>query len=121
MHKPESILKNGIHKIVWNFERQMDHYILARKLDLVLTKQKRTCHLVNFAVEVDHKVKIKENEKIDKYLDLARELKKLWNRKVVVISISILGTDPKGLEKRLMELRSEEQSKPSRYNIAKIG
>ena len=31
---------------------------------------------MNFDVPVDHKGKIKENEKIVKYLDLARELKK---------------------------------------------
>ena len=31
---------------------------------------------MDFAVPVDHKVKIKKIEKIDKYLDLARELKK---------------------------------------------
>ena len=39
-------------------------------------QKKRTCQIVNFAVLVDHRVKIKENEKIDKYLELARELKK---------------------------------------------
>ena len=32
--------------------------------------------MVDFAVPDDHGVKLKENEKKDKYLDLARELKK---------------------------------------------
>ena len=32
---------------------------------------------------------MKESEKIDKYLDLARELKKLWNMKVMVIPIIV--------------------------------
>ena len=43
------------------------------------------------------KVKLKENEKKDKYLDLARELKKQWNMKVTVIPIVIgtLGKSPK--------------------------
>ena len=31
---------------------------------------------MDFAVLADHRVKIEENEKRDKYLDLARELKK---------------------------------------------
>ena len=35
--------------------------------------------MVDFAVLADHRMKIKENEKTDKYLDLARELEKLWN------------------------------------------
>ena len=36
----------------------------------------RTCGIVDFAILADHRVKLKENEKRDKYLDLAEELKK---------------------------------------------
>ena len=39
-------------------------------------KKKRTCRIVDFAVPAGHRVKLKENKKKDKYLDLARELKK---------------------------------------------
>ena len=55
--------------------------------------------MVNSAVLVDHWVKLKKNEKTDKYLDLARELKKPWNMKVTVIPIviGVLGTFTKGL------------------------
>ena len=42
---------------------------------------------MDFAVQVDHKVELKENEKKDKYLDLARELKNMWNMKVTFIPI----------------------------------
>ena len=31
---------------------------------------------MDFTIPVDHRIKLKENEKKDKYLDLARELKK---------------------------------------------
>ena len=53
------------------------------------------------AVPVDYKVKLKESEKKDKYHDLARELKKLWNMKVTFIQITIgaLCTVTKGLIK----------------------
>ena len=40
-------------------------------------KKKRICKIVDFAVTADHRIKLKEREKKDKYLDLARELKKL--------------------------------------------
>ena len=49
----------------------------------------RICKIVDFAVPVDHRIKLKECEKKDKYLDLARELKKLWNMKVTIITIVI--------------------------------
>ena len=40
-------------------------------------------------------MKIKETEKINKYLDLAREWKRLWNMRLTVISIvdSALGKE----------------------------
>ena len=49
---------------------------------------------------------MKESEKKDKYLDLARELKKLWNIKVTIVPIVIgaLGTITKGLFKGLDDL-----------------
>ena len=54
----------------------------------------------------DHRVNLKENEKKDKYLDLARELKKLWDMKVTIVPIVIgaLGTITKGLLKGLADL-----------------
>ena len=38
--------------------------------------KKRTCKIVDFTVPADHRIKLKECEKKDEYLDLARELKK---------------------------------------------
>ena len=54
---------------------------------------------MDFAVPVDYRVKSKEGENKDKYLDLPRELKNLWNMKVTIIPIVIgaLGTVTKGL------------------------
>ncbi len=40
---------------------------------------------MNFDVPADHKVKIKESEKTDESLDLARELKRPWNMSVAII------------------------------------
>ena len=39
-------------------------------------KKKKICKIVDFAVSADHRIKLKECEKRDKYLDLAREFKK---------------------------------------------
>ena len=61
---------------------------------------------MDFAVPADHWIKLKECEKRDEYLDLARELKKLWNMKVTIIPIVIgdFGTVTKGLLKGLEDL-----------------
>ena len=61
---------------------------------------------MDFAVPADNRVKFKESEKKDKYLDLAGKLKKLWNMKVMVIPIVIcaLGTITKGWIQGLEDL-----------------
>ena len=73
MYNPESILKNETHKVLWDFEIQADHLISARQGDLiVVNKTREPAKIVDFAVLADHKVKLKGNEKRDKYLDIAR-------------------------------------------------
>ena len=84
----------------------------AQRPDLMIInkkkKKKRICKIVNLAVPVGHRIKLKECKKKDKYLDHARELKKkqLWNMKVTIILIVIgaFGTVTKGLLKRLEDL-----------------
>ena len=57
--------------------------------------------------------KTEKSEKKDKYLDLARELKNLWNMKVTIIPnvIGAFGTVTKGLIKRLEDLEIGRQMK----------
>ena len=85
MHNPAPVLENDTHKLLWNFDIQMDHLISARRLDLIIInnnkkkkkkKREKICKIVDFAVPADHRIKLKECEKKDKYIDLARELKK---------------------------------------------
>ena len=71
----------------------------------------RTCEILDFAVPTDHRIKLKESEKKDKYHDLAREFKKLWNMKVIIIPfvIGAFGTVTKGLSKGLEDLEVGER------------
>ena len=74
MHNPASVLENGT--FLWDFDIQTDHLISARRPDLIIIKKKkkkRTCKIMDFNVPADHRIKLKESEKNDKYLDLARE------------------------------------------------
>ena len=98
MHNPAPVLENDTHKLLWDFNIQTDHLIPARRPNLIIInnkKKKRIC-----------KINLKECEKKDKYLDLARELKKLWNMKVTIVPIVIgtFGTITKGLLKGLEDL-----------------
>ena len=106
MHNTAPVLENYTHKLLWDFDIQTDHLISARRPDLIIInkkKKKKICKTVDFAVPADHRIKLKECEK---YLDLPRELKKLWNMQVTIIPILIgaFGTVTKWLLKGLEEL-----------------
>ena len=89
-------------------------------------KKEEILQIVDFAVLADHRIKLKECEKRDKYLNLARELKKLWNMKVTIIPsvIGAFGTVTKGLLKGLEDLevggRVETIQKAALLKTAKI-
>ena len=105
MHNPASVLENDTHKLLWDIDidRLPKLGQKIRPYNNQQQKKKRICKIVYFAVPADHRIKLKECEKKDKYLDLARELKHLWNMKVTIVPIVIgaFGTITKGLLKGL--------------------
>ena len=98
MYNPPSVLQNGTHRLLWDFEIQTDPLISARQPDLII--------IIKSAVPAHHRVKLKGTVKKDKYLDLARELEKPWNMNVTVIPtvVGTLGTGIKDLVKGLEDL-----------------
>ena len=92
---------------------KMDHLISARRPYLVFIykkkkKRKERELVIKWILQSQRTTegKIKENGKIKKYLDLDRELKRLWNTNVTVIAIlvGVLETVPKDMEERLEDL-----------------
>ena len=91
------------HKLRWDFDVQTIQVISVRRLDLIIINQKKkkkrkkkNYKIVDSAIPADHRIKLKECEKKDKYLDLARELKKLWMVTIVPILIGAFTTVTKG-------------------------
>ena len=77
-----------------DFSIQTDHAIEA---DLVaVDKKERSCKIIDFAVPGDSRIEGKEKDKTEKYQDLGRELQKIWNVKVKIISLVVgsLGAIP---------------------------
>ena len=92
MHNSESVQENEMHNVLRYFELQADHPISARRPDFVTVnnnkkkkkKRKRTCRVVDFAVLVDHRVKLIEIKKRNKKQDFIIVYKKenLQNRRL---------------------------------------
>ena len=77
----QHVLEKETHKIQWDIDIQTDHLISARPYKNQQQQKKRNWKIVDFAIPADQKVRLKESD-MDKYLDLAKELERLWNMKV---------------------------------------
>ena len=79
----ESVLERKKYQIFRDFEVQKDRQTQASIPDLILiNKKKRNCRLVDFVIQVDHRVKMKQCEELDKFMDLGKESKNMWSMKL---------------------------------------
>ena len=101
-HTPEGVVENEAVKIMWDINVQCDNAIQARRPDaIVIQKEKKEALIVDIAVPADKRIAEKELEKVEKYQDLKREIKSLWElrcAKVVSVVICALGSVTKDLE-----------------------
>ena len=72
MHNSASVLENDAHKLQWDFDKQTGSSYFSQKTkpnnnqqkkEKKKKKKKRTCRILDFAVLVDHRIKLKESER----------------------------------------------------------
>ena len=83
-----------------NTDRRVHH----NKPDVVvIDKNDKKWTIIDFAVPMDHRTKLKEDEKIDTYMDLAAEVRRqyLVRTEIVPIVVGTLGTVTERLERSL--------------------
>ena len=91
-HKPVSVVENDRVKVLWDFNIQTDHVFQHRRSDIVvLYKTERECYLIDIAVPGDKRIELKEQEKVDNFSELRREVKKIWNLSQVVVAPVVTG------------------------------
>ena len=86
--------------------KQITYFLAIRPDLIIINKENRTCRIVDFAVSHNYGENFLKSEKKHKYLDLAKEMNRLWNMKVTIILILIgaLGTLTIGLVQGLDDL-----------------
>ena len=74
---------------------------------VVIDREENMWYIVDFAIPMDHHVKEKEEEKIDKYMDLAAEVRRQFRVKTVIVPIVLgaLGTVPAKVSESLKKLK----------------
>ena len=114
--------------ILWYFNIQCDSLIECRKPDIaVVLKKEKECKVVDIAVLGDSRIGKKELEKMEKYDDLKREIKRMWTmRKIEIIPIVIgaLGAISRKLDKWIekldVQIRIELLQKTALLGTARI-
>ena len=70
---------------------------------LIIDKSEKNCQIIDVAIPEDGRVAAKEDEKVEKYQDLGREVRKIRGvrTKVIPIVVGALGTKPLRLKENL--------------------
>ena len=92
-HRAENVSENDNVKILWDVKIQTDKIVEHSRPDiLVVIKETKKCLIIDVACPFDTRIKEKEKEKVEKYQDLKREIKRIWQCKEVTIIPIIIGT-----------------------------
>ena len=88
----EGVLEDDDVKLIWDINIQCDNVMEARRSDLILVDKKaKSCVIIDVAIPSHCRIREKEIEKIEKYQNLKRELKRLWLLKKVEVVLVFVG------------------------------
>jgi hypothetical protein len=108
-HKIETkVIQNENVKITWDLSIRTDQCISANRPDIVIWKDCEII-LIDVAIPSDYNIVAKQSEKVQKYIPLAKELKRIYKRPVIIVPLVIgaLGAIPKLMQKVMTELSIE--------------
>ena len=85
-----------------------DRKVSYNRLDVVMIDRENTWYIVDFAIPMCHHVTEKEEEKIDKFMDLVADVRRKFVVKTVIVPIvlEVLGTVPAKLSESLKKLKT---------------
>ena len=90
-HAPKGAVENEEIKVLWDINIECDNLREERRPDLiVIDKKGQKGIIINIAVPAD--VRVEEKEKLEKYQDLKKEIRKLWKLRNVEIAPVVIGS-----------------------------
>jgi hypothetical protein len=111
-YTPDTILESDTHKLLWDQTILTDRTIPYNSSDIVLTSQKgRITYLIDTAVPGNKNLTTTYTHKIQKYINLAEEIKRIWNQTnvfTIPVVLSSTGIIPKRLHQSLKKLNLQQ-------------
>ena len=70
---------------------------------VIINKRDKSCQIIDMAFPEDGRVSETEDKKVEKYQDLAREIRTMWQvrTEVILVVMGALGSVPMNLENNL--------------------
>ena len=113
-YSPSAVLENNSYRLYWDRSVITDRTISANRPDIVLTdKSKKHTLLIDIAIPNTHRLQQSHTEKLNKYSELAEEIKKMWQQdkvSIIPIIVSSTGVIPHNLKKSLNTLGINQHS-----------
>jgi hypothetical protein len=107
-YEPDVVLENIRYRIMWDRFVITDKTIPANRSDIIVTNRvNKYTYLIDIAVPGTTNLEKNYREKINKYIELADEIRRIWNQKevkIIPILISVTGIVPKNLFNSLKEI-----------------
>lgn len=111
-YAPKTTLEDQHFRIYWDNPIQTDKTIIANRPDIVLVnKGTKETFLIDVAIPNDNNVEAKYNEKMEKYTELAIEVKRIWKQNkvhIIPFIISATGITPSSFKYSLSKLNLPE-------------
>ncbi|KAF2893595.1 hypothetical protein ILUMI_12577 [Ignelater luminosus] len=111
-YSPKILLENSNTKLYWNQSVITDRTINYNKPDIIfMNKEHKRTYLVEIADPLTNHLQRKHTEKIQKYIELAAEIKDMWEQREVKIIPVILSTTaviPHTLHRAIQQLQMPE-------------
>ena len=109
--EPQPVVENNESKVLWDFTIQTDKEIMAVRSDIVfINKKDKIALLIDIAVPRDDNIVDKRIEKVEKYQNLAMQLKEIA---IVPIVVGCTGVVDKMFPKYIEQI-------PGKINIFEI-
>ena len=70
---------------------------------MIINKRDKSCQIIDVAFPEDGRVSENEDKKVEKYQDLAREVRTMWDvrTEVILVVVGAIGSLPMNLENNL--------------------
>jgi len=87
-HKLVSVMESGQSRLLWEMPIRTDKVVRHNRPDLVLVEHEQVT-IVDISVPLDYNITKKAEEKKGKYLALAAEMRRIWNKSVQIVPIIV--------------------------------